>query len=115
MEVLEGPFPCRFYDLPVAEYIAGNLPTEHFNLDDEMIDVYMGTLEINFKDGDMGKGKFKTGHAGRVALDGGKELPPFTDRLVCVKQIYRQRSNGAITRVRGRYELGAFFTECNCI
>ena len=115
MEVLDGPIPCHFYDLPIAKYVAGALPTEHFSLGDEEINIYMGKLEVHFKDGHMGKGKFKTGHTGRVTLDGMQELQPFTGRLVCVKQIYREQSNGAISRVKGCYKLSAFFTECNCI
>ena len=65
----------------------------------------------------VGKGKFKTAHPGQVALDGGKDLPPFTtNKRVCVKQLYREReNNGGIARLDGRYELSALITECNCI
>ncbi len=71
---------------------------------------------MDFTDPLLGKGKFKIAHAGRIVLDGGADLPPFTNRRVCVKQLYREReNNGDIARVDGRYELSAFVTECNCI
>ena len=108
-------FPCRFYEVPVMEYIADSLPEDIFDLNDESVDVHSGTLYVDFTDV-LGKGKFKTTHPGRVVLDAGKELTPFTNQKVCVKQIYREREgNGGIARVEGRYELSAFVTECNCV
>jgi len=54
-------------------------------------------------------------HPGWVKLDMTLHLPPFTNQKVCIKQIYRQWSNGAISRVSGRKELGAFVVEFNCV
>jgi len=88
---------------------------EPFNFNDESVDIHMGQLEVDFMHGPIGKGRFKTAHPGRVHLDGNQDLPPFTNSTVCIKQIYRTRSNGVIARVNGRDELGAFCTECNCI
>lgn len=110
---MDNTFRCRFYEIPVAEYIADDLPADILDLNDESIDVHSGTMEVNFKR-DVGQGRFKTAHPGSVKLDGGADLPPFTSGTVCVKQIYRQRTNGGgIARLPGRYELGAFFGEAN--
>jgi len=115
-QVEEKSFWCRFYEVPIAEYDApDNLPMEPFDLNDESVDIHTGKLEVDFTHGPIGKGRFKTAHPGVVKLDGMRDLPPFTNSTVCVKQIYRERSNGAIARVNGRDELGAFCTECNCI
>lgn len=109
-------FWCRFYEAPIAEYdTPDDLPMEYFSLNDESVDIHTGQLEVDLTNGPIGKGRFKMAHPGRVHLDGNQDLPPFTNSTVCVKQIYRTRSNGAIARVPGREELGAFCTECNCI
>jgi len=111
----DASLQCRFYEIPVAEYIADDLPDNIFDLNDENIRVYSGMLNVNLL-GLAGKGKFKTAHPGWVTLDGGEDLPPFTNKRVCVKQFYREReNNGGIARLDGRYELSALVTECNCI
>jgi len=102
--------------MPVAEYdTPDNLPMEPFDLNDESINIHMGKLKVDFAQGLVEKGRFKMAHPGRVKLDGMQDLPPFTNSTVCVKQIYREQSNGAIVRVSGCDELWAFCTECNCV
>jgi hypothetical protein len=60
-------------------------------------------------------GSFKTAHPGDIQLDDRSDLPPFTKRTVCVKQVYERLPNNAISRIRGRHELDAFSVECNCL
>jgi len=97
-----------------VSYDHNDLPDGMFDLDDENVDIHWGTLDVDFTR-EAGKGRFKTAHPGWVKLDATPHLPPFTNQKVCVKQIYRQRSNGAISRVSGREELGAFVVEFNCV
>jgi hypothetical protein len=64
----------------------------------------------------MERGTFKTAHPGRLYLEGGADLIPFTGGTVCVKQIGKKRQNSnAIDRVSGRYALDLFVTEANCL
>lgn len=114
MQVLYPRFSCRFYEIPIASYDHDGLPDGTFDLDDENVDIHWGTLDVDLKRRE-GKGRFKTAHPGWVKLDATPDLPPFTNQKVCVKQIYRQRTNGAIARVSGREELGAFVEEFNCV
>jgi alpha-kinase family protein len=62
-------------------------------------------------------GAFKTSHPGKVQLDNNFELLPFTNRTVCVKQLYERKGdgNGAISRPKGHLEYNALLVECNCI
>jgi len=114
MEVLYPRFSCRFYECPITSYDHDELPDGTFDLDDENVDIHWGRLDVDFTKL-AGKGRFKTAHPGWVTLDATPDLPPFTNQKVCVKQIYRQRTNGGIARVSGREELGAFIEEFNCV
>lgn len=70
---------------------------------------------VDFSQRSMEKGAFKTLHPCMIKFDKGTTLPPFTNRKVCVKQVYEKRGNGdAIGWVKGRHELDAFSIECNC-
>ena len=113
--VLVTPFTCRFYELPVAEYISDDLPLNMINLEGPDIAIHFGLLEVNLKSDPIGKGRFKTAHFGRVILNPICDLEPFTNKTVCVKQFYRERSNGSIARIPGREELSAFIVECNSL
>ena len=113
--VVDAPFKCHFYELPVAEYISDDLPLDIVDLEGPDITVHSGSLQVDLKSDPIGKGRFKTAHYGRVTLDPIHELEPFTNKTVCVKQLYRERSNGSIARVPGREELGAFLVECNSL
>ena len=115
-QVEEKLFWCCFYEVPIAKYDAPtNLPIEPFDLNNESINIHIGKLEVDFMHGPIGKGRFKTAHPGGVKLDGMQDLPPFTNSTVCIKQIYREQSNGVIARVNGHDEFGSFCMECNCI
>jgi len=114
MQVLYPRFLCHFYEIPIASYDHDRLPDGTFDLDDKNVDIYWGTLDVNLKRQE-GKGRFKTAHPGWVKLDATPDLPPFTNQKVCIKQIYRQRTNRAIARVSGHEELGAFVEKFNCV
>lgn len=118
-QVNRKSFRCVFYEIPEATYDADGLPTEQLQLSDPDITLHYGTLIVDFDPGLMQKGAFKTAHPGKVLLDGSSEssnLPPFTNRKVCVKQVYeRRRNSNAIARVNGRHELDALTVECNCV
>jgi hypothetical protein len=61
-------------------------------------------------------GSFKTAHPRKVHFIEKLNCPPFTNRTVCVKQIYERREgSGAISRLKGRHELGAYSIECNIL
>ena len=109
-------FRCVFYEIPQLDYDGDDcLPEGPFRLREDTIDVYNGHLTVDLSDEMMEMGKFKTAHPGRLVLDNDVQLPPFTNRSICVKQIYRSRGEGkGIGRVKGRYELNVFSTECNC-
>lgn len=112
-EVNDRSFRCLFYDIPAHSY-DGGFPEGPFDLDDPEIEVHQGTLRVNFAQNVMEKGAFKTSHPGSVKLDDGAVLLPFTNKKVCVKQIYEKRANSnAIGRVKGRHELDALSVECN--
>lgn len=116
-QVNRKTFRCVFYEIPEATYDADGLPKEQFQLNAPDIMLHYGTLIVDFDPGLMQKGAFKTAHPGKVQLDGPtSSLPPFTDRNVCVKQVYeRRRNSNAITRMDGRHELDALTVECNCV
>jgi len=116
-EVGSKTFQCTFYEIPDFEYENGCLPTEPFSLMDDTISVYDGSLTADLSDDIMVMGRFKTAHPGTLRLDGGALVPPFTGEKVCVKQLYVSRGEGkkGIARLKGRYELLALLTECNCL
>ena len=124
-QVNKKTFRCTFYEIPEAEYQPGGLPDKAFQLDDDDVRLYHGTLTIDFTPELMEKGSFKTAHPGEVQLDGSvqtarqtvlSDRSPFPNGVVCVKQVYERRENSnAIARVRGRHELSAFSVECNCL
>ena len=115
-EVDTRTFQCTFYEIPDFEYENDCLPTEAFSLKDDTISVHTGSLTVNLSDEAMERGRFKTAHPGSLRLDDGVQLPPFTTERVCVKQIFMTRPQGkGIGRLKGRYELPALLTECNCL
>ena len=99
----------------VAEYISDDLPLDMINLEGPDVAVHFGLLEVNLKSDPIGKGRFKTAHFRRVILNPICNLEPFTNKTVCVKQFYREQSNGSIARIPGREELSAFIVECNSL
>jgi len=114
MQVLYPRFSCHFYKIPIVSYDHNELPDGTFDLDDKNIDIHWGTLDVNFKR-QTGKGRSKMAHPRWVKLDTTPELPPFTNQKVCIKQIYRQQTNGVIARVSGCKELSTFIEEFNCV
>jgi hypothetical protein len=109
-------FQCTFFEIPDFSYESDCLPTEPFSLEDDTISVHEGTLNVDLTDERMVMGRFKTAHPGSLWLIGDTPLPPFTDAKVCVKQLYVSRGEGkGIARLKGRYELSALLTECNCL
>jgi hypothetical protein len=111
-------FRCKFIVIPQPEF-NGEFPSDRFDIDDEDLetDCYRGILSVNFAKGLMAKGSFKTAHPGRIRLDDNVDHPPFTNGMVCVKQIYEKRGEEGekIGRVPGRYEANALSVECNVL
>jgi len=109
-------FQCAFYEIPDFQYKSDCLPTKPFSLKDDTISVHNGILTVDLSDEMMVMGRFKTAHPGTLRLDRGTLLPLFTGEKVCVKQLYTLCEGGkGITRLKGRYELCALLTECNCL
>ena len=96
----------------------GEFPTDPFNIDDEYLEIkqYQGFLSVDFTRELMEKGSFKTSHPGTLRLDNNVNLPPFTNHMVCVKQIYEKWGpEGKIGRVPGWYEADVLSVECNVL
>lgn len=111
-------FRCAFYEIPNATYDADRLlnTLRPFRLNDPDVTIFGGTLDVNLSPQIRRKGSFKTAHPGKVQLGEDLDVPPFTNRKVCVKQIYEMGQNSnAIGRVRGRHELDALSVECNLL
>ena len=91
IQVTDKEFHCKFLVIPQLEF-DGEFPSDRFDIDDEDLDLdcYCGHLSVNFAKELMEKGSFKTAHPGRVRLDANVDLPPFTNGVVCVKQVYEK-------------------------
>ena len=95
----EWTFQCDFYDVPLPTYCPNALPKKHFEIDDPDVKRYKGTLNVNLSTEVMHKGSFKMAHPREILFQGGEN--PFTDRRVCVKQVYEPKEGGtAILRLR---------------
>ena len=118
IQVTDKEFRCKFLVIPQPEF-NGEFPSDRFDIDDEYLDLdcYCGDLSVNFAKELMEKGSFKTAHPGRVRLVDNVDLPPFTNGMVCVKQVYEKRGEEGekIGRVPGRYEADALSVECNVL
>ena len=117
IQVTEVEFHCKFLVILQPEF-NGEFPTDPFDIDDEYLEIkrYQGFLSIDFARELMEKGSFKTSHHGTLRLDNNVDLPLFTNRTVCVKQIYeKQGPEGKIGRVPGQYEADALSVECNVL
>ena len=118
IQVTEVEFRCKFLVIPQPEF-NGEFPTDPFDIDDEYLEIdrYQGFLSVDFAKELMEKGSFKTSHPGTLRLDNDVDLPPFTNRTVCVKQIYEKRGpeGEKIGRVPGQYEADALSVECNVL
>jgi len=107
-------FCCDFFEVPLTTYIPHAFPKKHFEIDDPNVVLRKGTIEVNFLKAFMRQGSFKTSHPGTIQFQG--KTNPFTDGLVCVKQVYELKDDGTtIIRLKGRHELEKLTTECNCL
>lgn len=111
---IKRPFICDFYEVPLIKYSPHAFPKKHFEIDNPNVVLRKGILEVNFLKDKMRQGAFKTAHPGTIEIRG--ETNPFTDGLVCVKQVYEWKDDGVtILRLRGRHELEMLTMECNCL
>ena len=60
-----------------------------FDIDDPDIKLRYGTLKVNFASALVKEGSFKTAHPRMVHFQ--DVTNPYTDRRVCVKQVYEQK------------------------
>jgi hypothetical protein len=111
-------FCCKFIVIPQPKF-NGEFPSDQFNIDDEDLetDCYCSILSVDFTKGLMEKGLFKTAHPGRIRLDNNIDHPPFTNGMVCVKQIYKKwgEEGEKIRRVPEWYKADALSVECNIL
>jgi Alpha-kinase family len=107
-------FICDFYEVPLPKYSPHAFPKKCFEIDDPNVVHRKGILEVNFLKALMRQGSFKTAHPGIIEIRG--ETNPFTEGLVCVKQVYEWKDDGiTILRLKGRHELEMLSMECNCL
>ena len=118
IQVTDMEFCCEFLIIPQPEF-DGEFPSKPFDIDDKYLEIarYCGNLSIDFAKELMEKGLFKMSHPERLKLDDDVDLPPFTNRRVCVKQIYEKwgEEGEKIGRLPGRYEADALSVECNVL
>ena len=113
-QVNKRKFQCDFFEVPLTTYIPDALPEKPFEIDDPEVELHKGTLDIDFLKALMRQGSFKTAHPGTIEFQG--KTDPFTDGLVCVKQVYELKEDRTtIIRLKGRHELEKLSTECNCL
>ena len=96
-QVNNKTFRCAFYEIPKVTYNPDVLPNtlRPFRLNDPDVTIFGGTLEVDLSPQIRQMGSFKTAHPGKVDLGEGLDVAPFTNRRVCVKQVYEKRSDGS--------------------
>jgi len=118
IQVTDKEFCYKFLVIPQLEF-NGKFPSDQFDINNEDLDLncYCGYLSVNFAKELIEKGSFKTAHPRRVRLDKNIGLPPFTNGVVCVKQVYEKwgEVGEKIGRVLGWYEADMLSIECNVL
>jgi hypothetical protein len=104
---------CEFYEVPYPTYSSNEFPTKTFDISNDDVNTYLGTLEVNLSEADTHIGTFKMVHPGHIQIMNGSGL--FSNEKVCVKQVFDRRPQGGIACLKGRHELKRLSVECNCL
>ena len=115
VQVNKKTFQCDFFIVPCTKYDAGNLPVRKFEVDNDGVMCYKGTLEADLSKDASHKGTFKTAHPGTVSFKDTVDPDLFPSGKVCVKQVFDKLPDGSIVRLKGRHELERLSVECNCL
>jgi hypothetical protein len=101
--------------VPNTKYDPNNLPVKKFEVEDDGVEFFKGTLMADLSKEASNKGTFKTAHPGTVLFKDAVDSDLFPSGKVCVKQVFDRLPNGNIVRLKGRQELERLSIECNCL
>ena len=108
-------FQCDFFIVPRTKYDAKDLPVRKYEISNDGVMCYRGTLDANLSEDASHKGTFKTAHPGTVFFKDTVDPDVFPSGKVCVKQVFRTLPDGSIIRMKGRHEIERLSVECNCL